>query len=417
MSEATTRLADAGWLERRPLAELLAVLDRDGEEARIAGGAVRDALLGATISDLDLAATATPDEVTRRAEAAGWKVSPTGIGHGTVTVVISGEPFEVTTLRRDVETNGRRAVVGFSRDWAEDAARRDLTINGLYLSRDGVVHDHVGGLRDLEARRVRFIGDARARIREDYLRTLRFFRFHARFAEGAPDREGFAAAVAEREGLRRLSAERVRAELMKLLVARRAPKTVLAMAGAGLFAPLVGGVPRPSRLARFALLDAAAPDPLLRLAALFQATAEDAERLKERLRLSNAEGARLAAIGDMTPGLDPAKGEGDARAALYRLGSRAFRDRALLAWADAGAGPEDEVWAALAALPDCWTAPKLPVAAADLMARGLTPGPEIGRRLKAIEERWLAEGLPTGRSEIEALIDDAMRSSSGERAG
>ncbi|MFD1333954.1 CCA tRNA nucleotidyltransferase, partial [Methylopila musalis] len=177
---------------------------------------VRDALLGARPGDMDIATTALPDEVIRRAEAAGWKTAPTGIEHGTVTVVARGEPFEVTTLRRDVSTDGRRATVAFTRDWAEDAARRDLTINGLYLDRSGVAHDHVGGLADLAARRVRFIGDPHARIREDYLRILRFFRFHARFAEGAPDPAGLAAATAERDGLARLSRERVRAELLKL---------------------------------------------------------------------------------------------------------------------------------------------------------------------------------------------------------
>jgi len=374
---------------------------------------VRDALIGAPIGDVDVATTATPQETMRRAEAAGWKVAPTGLAHGTVTVVIEGKPFEVTTLRRDVETDGRRAVVAFTRDWAEDAGRRDLTINGLYATRDGVVHDHVGGLADLAARRVRFIGDARERIREDYLRTLRFFRFHARFAEGPPDPEGFAAAIAEREGLRTLSAERVRAELLKLLVAERAPETVAAMAGAGLFARLVGGVPRPSRLARLAVLDAERPDALLRLAALFQVTSEDAESLKARLRLSNAEAARLAAIGDMTPRFGPLD-EAAVKRALYRLGPQAFRDRARLGRVDAG---DQEGWAGLEALPDRWRAPKFPVTAADLMARGVAAGPELGLRLKAIEARWIEAGLPTGREEIEALIDEALPSSRPQRSG
>lgn len=406
MSEAVARLDRVPWLRARPLSDLLAVLDADGEEARIAGGAVRDAVLGVPIGDVDVATTALPAETIRRAEAAGWKVAPTGLAHGTVTVVVEGRPFEVTSLRRDVETDGRRAVVAFSRDWAEDAARRDLTINGLYLSRDGVVHDHVGGLADIARRRVRFIGDARARIREDFLRTLRFFRFHARFAEGPPDEEGFSAAIAERAGLATLSAERVRAELLKLLVAARAPETVAEMAGAGLFEPLVGGVPRPSRLGRLATIDAEAPDAVLRLAGLFQVTAEDAERLKIRLRLSKAEAARLAAIGDMTPRLHPAMGEGAAKAALYRLGPQAFRDRARLGWADAGA---EDGWAELAALPERWRAPKFPVSAADLMALGVEAGPEIGRRLKALKARWLAEGLPTGRAEIDALIEPSSR--------
>ena len=403
MSAASVRSVDFGWLNRRPLSDLLAVLDADGEEARVNGGAVRDALLGLAPGDVDVATTATPDEVTRRVEAAGWKAVPTGVAHGTVTVVIEGRPFEVTTLRRDVSTDGRRAVVAFTRDWAEDARRRDLTINGLFLDRAGEVHDHVGGRADLEAGRVRFIGSARDRIREDFLRTLRFFRFHARFGTGEPDVEGFSAAVAEREGLRKLSGERVRAELMKLLVAPRAAETVRAMAGAGLLGPLVGGVPRPSRLARLAALDGAAPDPLLRLAALFHFVREDAERLKTRLRMSNAEARRLEGIGDMTPAPRPGS-EDAARAVLYRLGPQTFRDRTRLAWADARASADDAAWRELVALPDRWTAPKPPVSAADLMARGVEPGPALGAALKAFERDWIAAGFLMAEKEVEALM-------------
>lgn len=408
MTGATTRLADASWLERPPLARLLAVLDADEEEARVNGGAVRDALLGLKIGEVDIATTALPEEVTRRAEAAGWKVAPTGIDHGTVTVIVEGKPFEVTTLRQDVATDGRRAVVAFTRDWAEDARRRDLTINGLYLDRGGLVHDTVGGLADLQARRVRFIGSARERIREDFLRTLRFFRFHARFAEGEPDREGFAAAIAEREGLRRLSGERVRAELLKLLVARRAPETVAVMAGAGLFAPLLGGAPRPSRLKRLCALDSGAPDGLLRLCALTQFVSEDAERLRTRLKLSNAESARLDAIGDLTPRPDPAAGEQAAKAALYRQGASAFHDRVRLAWADAGASPDDPAWRDLLALPERWMTPAFPVTAGELMARGVPKGPRLGRTLRAVEAAWIAAGFPRDRPEIDALVERAL---------
>lgn len=399
---------DLGWLKRPPLADLLAALDRDGEEARVNGGAVRDALLGIAPGDVDIATTASPEEVTARARKAGWKTVPTGVAHGTVTVVVSGVPFEVTTLRRDVETDGRRATVAFTRDWAEDARRRDLTINGLFLDRQGGVHDHVGGLEDLEARRVRFIGSARERIREDFLRTLRFFRFHARFAEGPIDDEGFSAAIAERSGLAGLSAERVRAEFLKLLVAPRAVETVAAMAGAGLLAPLIGGVTRLSGLSRFAALDADAPDALLRLAALNQFASEDAERLRARLRLSRAESARLAAIGDGAPAPDPAMGEAAAKRLLYRLGPAAFRDRALLAWAGSGAGRDDVDWSALTALPKRWRIPILPVRAGDLQARGLEPGPELGRALRAIEERWISDGFPTDPAAIERLTAGAL---------
>ncbi|GLK78509.1 CCA tRNA nucleotidyltransferase [Methylopila turkensis] len=400
---ATARI-DAPWLAKRPLSDLLAVLDSDGEEARIAGGAVRDAALGLPRGDVDIATTATPDEVVRRASAAGWKTAPTGLDHGTVTVIARGHPFEVTTLRRDVATDGRRATVAFTRDWAEDAARRDLTMNGLYLDRAGHVHDHVGGLDDLRAGRARFIGDPDERIREDYLRILRFFRFHARFARGPIDAAGFHAAIANRAGLRRLSRERVRAELLKLLVAPDAPATVRVMAEAGLLGLVLGGVARLVRFERLAALDAGG-DALLRLAALGLFVAEDAERLQERLRLSKAEARRLAAIGDARPPLAPAMGEAAARVALYRLGAPAFRDRATLARAEAGAGEGDAGWAELLALPERWPPPAPPFAAKDFLARGVSAGPALGQALKAAEEAWIAAGFPAGADEVSALLD------------
>ena len=230
------------WLKEKPLADLLAVLDRDGEEARVVGGAVRNALLGLPHGDIDIATTARPAEVTRRAQAAGFKAVPTGFDHGTVTVVIEGRPFEVTTLREDVETFGRHATVKFGRDWKRDAQRRDFTMNGLSLSPDGEVHDDVGGVADLKARRVRFIGDAATRIAEDYLRILRFFRFHAYYGEGHPDAEGLHAVIAARAGLEQLSRERVRMELMKLLLAPHAVPVLAVMAEAGLLGSVLAGV-------------------------------------------------------------------------------------------------------------------------------------------------------------------------------
>ena len=225
---------DGAWLREGPLPRLLDVLDRDGEEARVVGGAVRNALLGEPVGDIDVATTAVPEEVMRRAEAAGFKPVPTGIEHGTVTVVIDGTPFEVTTLREDVETFGRHARVAFGRDWRRDAERRDFTMNALYAARDGTIHDHVGGLADLEERRVRFIGDPARRIAEDYLRILRFFRFHAAYGHGGqPDADGLAACIAARAGLETLSRERVRMEMLKLLVAPHAVPALAAMSGGG----------------------------------------------------------------------------------------------------------------------------------------------------------------------------------------
>src|SRR5260221_13049414 len=233
MSEARV-LHDAPWLKSGPAARVLQLLNSNGEEARVIGGAVRNALLKIPTCDIDIATTALPDEVIRRAKSAGIKSVPTGIDHGTVTLVVDSQPFEVTTLREDTETFGRKANVAFGRDWVRDAERRDFTINALSVDADGVVHDHVGGLADIAAKRVRFIGDAGQRIAEDYLRILRFFRIHAAYGAGEPDRAGYLACIGGRMGLANLSAERVRMEMLKLLVADAAEGAVAAMADAGL---------------------------------------------------------------------------------------------------------------------------------------------------------------------------------------
>ena len=264
-------LADADWLREKPLARLLSVLDCDGEEARVVGGAVRNALLGEPIGDIDIATTALPAEVIRRATAAGFKPIPTGIEHGTITVVATGRPFEVTTLRQDVETFGRHANVNFGRDWKADAERRDFTINALSLSADGRVHDYVDGIKDLSARRVRFIGDPAKRIAEDYLRILRFFRFHAAYGHGALDPQGVHACILARAGLDLLSRERVRMELVKLLVAPRAVATLAIMSETGILLAVLGGIPHLASFANLAKLEAACgvpADPVRRLGAL-----------------------------------------------------------------------------------------------------------------------------------------------------
>src|SRR6202045_4941698 len=235
-------LGDAPWLNSGPTARVLELLNGDGEEARVVGGAVRNALLKIPIGDVDIATTALPAEVIRRAKAAGIKSVPTGIEHGTVTLVVDAQPFEITTLREDTETFGRKAKVAFGRDWVRDAERRDFTINGLSVDAAGYVHDHVGGLDDIAARRVRFIGDPNSRIAEDYLRVLRFFRIHASYGAGEPDRAGYLACVAARAGLATLSAERVRMEMMKLMIADGAAGATIAMADGGLLQTILGGV-------------------------------------------------------------------------------------------------------------------------------------------------------------------------------
>src|SRR5712672_3341554 len=235
-------LDDAPWFKSGPAVRVLEMLNGNGEEARVVGGAVRNTLMKIPTGDIDIATSAPPDEVIRRAAAAGIKSVPTGIAHGTVTLVVDAQPFEVTTLREDTETFGRKAKVAFGRDWVRDAERRDFTINGLSVSADGTVHDHVGGLDDIAARRVRFIGDPAQRIAEDYLRILRFFRIHAAFGTGQPDRAGYLACIGARAGLATLSAERVRMEMLKLMVADGAAGAVAAMVDGGLLLPIFGGV-------------------------------------------------------------------------------------------------------------------------------------------------------------------------------
>ena len=402
---------DALWLTDKPLAHLLSVLDRDGEEARVVGGAVRNTLLALPHGDIDVATTALPQEVTRRAEAAGFKAVPTGFDHGTVTVVIEGRPFEVTTLREDVETFGRHATVKFGRDWKRDAERRDFTMNALSLSADATVHDYVGGLTDLRAHHVRFIGDAATRIREDYLRILRFFRFHAYYGEGHPDADGLHAAILMRGGLEQLSRERVRMELMKLMVAPHAVPALAVMAEAGLLGPVLGGVPHLASFANMGKVEAAcglSPDATRRLGAVAVWIAEDAERLWQRLRLSNAEHERLAAMGDTWWRVSPAMGEAAARRLIYSLGPDYFTERALLAWTRSDASPHDKEWRDLATLPERWSAPVFPLKAADFIARGVEKGPSLGAALARAEETWIGRGFPLDRKALNEIVNDAL---------
>jgi tRNA nucleotidyltransferase/poly(A) polymerase len=404
-------LQNARWLQEGALPRLLDVLSRDGEEARVIGGAVRNALMGLSPGDTDIATTAPPDEVIRRAAAAGFKPVPTGVEHGTVTVVAEGRPFEVTTLRIDVETFGRKATVRFGRDWKADAQRRDFTMNALSVSADGVIHDYVGGLADLEARRVRFIGDPAVRIAEDYLRIMRFFRFHAAYGEGPPDAAGLHACIAGRDGLDQLSRERVRSELMKLLVVEGAVSVLTVMADAGLLGRLLGGVPLVADTGRMVELEKTlglAADPIRRLAALTVFIIEDAERLMQRLRLANVEYERLASMGQVWSRRIGPAGDALARHWLYRLGPEHFLDRVLLAWARAGTSPGDAEWRTLATLPQRWTAPAFPLKAADFMQRGIEKGPALGAAIRAAEEAWIAADFPLDAETVERILTNTV---------
>ncbi|UQR65576.1 CCA tRNA nucleotidyltransferase [Bradyrhizobium sp. C-145] len=402
-------LAHAPWLTAGGTARVLQLLGADGEEARVVGGAVRNALLGLKPGDIDIATTALPDEVMRRAKAAGIKSVPTGIDHGTVTLVIDGHPYEVTTLREDTETFGRKAKVAFGRDWVKDAERRDFTMNGLSVDADGVVHDYVGGIADARARRVRFIGDPGQRIAEDYLRILRFFRIHAAFGAGEPDRDGCLACIRGRAGLASLSAERVRMEMLKLLVAGGASAAALAMAEGGLLQALTGGVVYTGPLSAMIAIERELGLPAnatRRLAALTVAVTEDAKRIATRLRLSNSETKALDSMGHRWWRL-ATKDEADARRLLYRLGAECYHDRVLLAWARAGGDIGSSRWRALAELPQRWTAPKFPLKAADFIARGMAEGPSLGHVLTLAEDAWLAADFPLEQAALASIADQA----------
>jgi poly(A) polymerase len=379
------RLPDAPWLERADLAALVDALGPGN--ARYVGGAVRDTLLGIAVKDVDVATPLLPETVIERLGAAGIRTVPTGIEHGTVTAILPLGPVEITTLRRDVSTDGRRATVAFSHDWREDAARRDFTINALYAdpaSRE--IADFFGGLDDLKARRVRFIGDARQRIREDHLRILRYFRFQARFGSQPPDEDSENACRELAATLKGLSRERVGMETMNLLALPDPAPTVARMAELGVLAVILPEAD-PQTLAalvRHELSQAHAPDPLRRLAALLPADPALAAQVASRFRLSGAQKKRLvtAAGRDGLPD--------DPRALAYRLGRDEALDRLLIAGADARAL-------------EGWEIPQLPLKGGEIVASGVAAGPEVARILQAVEARWIEEGFPD-RARVEALL-------------
>ena len=394
---------------------VLAALTARGAMVRFVGGCVRDAVLERTVKDVDLATPDEPETVMSLLKAAGIRAVPTGLKHGTVTAVIGRAQFEITTLRRDVETHGRHATVAFTDDWADDAARRDFTINALYCDPDGTLYDPFGGLEDLRAGRVRFVGDARKRIEEDVLRLLRFFRFHAHHGRPPPDADALAACREMAPALHRLSGERVRAELLRLLIAPR-PEDVLAlMQETGVLERVLPEVAGADALPELCAVEAPEADGLRRLALLLrrgQGQGESggggggaAEAVAKRLRMSNAEKRRLAAM--VEPAVAVAAGL-DVRArrrALYRVGSASFGDLVYLAWAEALArAPEDRVALARAhgAMIETareWQSPRLPVRGADVVALGVERGPAVSRLLAAVEEWWEAGDYRASRSE------------------
>jgi poly(A) polymerase len=396
------------------LATLFAALEKTGGETRVVGGAVRDALFGLAPHEVDLATTALPEAVLKAARVAGLKGVPTGIEHGTVTIVVAGTPYEVTTLREDVETDGRYAVVRFGGDFEQDARRRDFTVNALSLGPDGTLYDYTGGVADLEAKRIRFIGDAATRIREDYLRVLRFFRFNASHGEGAFDRDGLHESIIARDNLARLSRERIRAEIVKLLPARRAPEIMRAMSQAGIIEVLLGmGFPaRLERLAAFETAQGKTGDAVLRLAAFSVLLPEDADRLRAHLRLSNEEHARLAAAARalaLLHGRETPPPVSHLREMLFLCGARAAADALALAFAESGASPDDPEWLHAARYLDDTPAPEFPIKGADLIALGLKPGRDLGAALKSMQANWIRAGFPRDPAVLQKMLEDAAR--------
>jgi poly(A) polymerase len=391
------KLPDALWRHRTGMDDLVRVLDAARGQTRYVGGCVRDTLLGLPVADLDFATRLVPEEVMKRLRRANIRAVPTGLAHGTVTAVLPDGHVEITTLRRDVSTDGRRATVAYTDDWREDAARRDFTINALSADPiTGEVHDYFDGAADLRARRVRFIGDPFVRIAEDHLRILRFFRFHARFGAAEPDADALEACTARANDLMALSRERIADELLKLLGLPEPGPTLALMVSRNILAPVLpeidsSGVERLARLcARESALDVPA-EPLRRLAALLPADPDVAASVGARLRLSNKATKRLVSAAS------PEGPTGDSRALAYRVGAAEAVDRLLLREEDMSA-----LAAALSMLRG-WERPRLAVSGGDIVAMGVEAGPLVAATMQAIEKEWVEAGFPADRNVQRAI--------------
>ena len=396
------------WLTSPTTRAVMDALEAAGgaDCARFVGGCVRDALLRLAVKDIDIATTLTPDETLAALKSAGLRAIPTGVEHGTVTAIADRRPFEITTLRRDVETDGRRAVVAFNRDWAEDAARRDFRLNALYADREGEVSDPTGGgLADLAAGRIAFVGDPRTRIREDALRIPRYFRFLARFGRGKPDRAALAACAELKSLVRSLSGERVTKELFGLLAAEDPGAAARLMASTGVLGELLPEAHGLERLGRLIAIDGEhffEPDPLLRLASLLPDEAS-AARVSARLKLSSADRDRLAAALGSEPPLKSWMSPREVRRAVWRLGAPTFRDRVRLGWAASDRPAAAIQWRALLPLSN-WSPPAFPLTGDDALAAGVPSGPLVGEVLREVEAWWVDADFPADRlSAIERL--------------
>jgi len=386
-----------------PTQAVIAALEARGYAgcARFVGGCVRNTLLGQPVDDVDIATTLTPDQVTEALEAAGLKALPTGVDHGTVTAISEGRPYEITTLRRDVATDGRRAVVAFTQSWEEDAVRRDFRLNALYADGEGRVYDPTGlGLKDLREGRIVFVGDAMTRIREDYLRILRYFRFHAWYGKGEPDNDALAASKALKGMLSGRAAERTQKELLKLLAAEDPRGALRLMAATSVLSavlPQVKALTRFENLVEIETGQMFENDPELRLAALIPDDARVAQEMAERLRLSNALKDRLVAAAGKEPRLVSWMSPREARRAVYRVGARTFADRIRLAWAASDRPSTAMQWRALLALAGTWTPPPFPLTGEEVIAAGAPRGPVVGQVMREVEDWWVDQDFPDDR--------------------
>ena len=389
-------------LQTAGLCAVFDAISNFGGEARMVGGCVRNALLGEAIHDIDLATNLTPAQVAKAAGDAGLRSVATGIEHGTVTIISDGTGFEVTTLRHDIETDGRKARVKYTDDWSADAARRDFTLNALYCSGNGVVLDPLGGFADLETRTIRFVGDPDARIREDYLRILRFFRFLSQYGSGEVDTDGLAACARLKDGLQQLSRERIGQEFHKLLDGARASEVAALMNEAGvsqtLFELDLSNNLLASVKTRARTLGVAADYTTLLTAAL----PLSAGKLTSLLRLSNNQARRLNELQSATAP-SPALRDIERKVVLYRMGAETWSRAVLLAWSSLGFG-EDEEWMHLFKLPDMWQLPVFPLTGSDVLAAGVEPGPQVGKTLRMLEDWWMADGFKADRDELLARI-------------
>jgi tRNA nucleotidyltransferase/poly(A) polymerase len=411
MTAVPASLVDADWLTHPSVRAVFAALDVEGDESRVVGGAIRNALMQRPVGDIDFATTAVPDVVAARAGQAGIKVVPTGVEHGTLTLVAQGRAFEVTTLRQDIATDGRHAIVRFGRDWTADAERRDFTVNALSVDASGNIHDPLGGYADILAKRIRFIGDPDRRIAEDHLRILRLFRFHAEYGEGDVDRAGLLAAIRGRRGLALLSAERIGQEMRRLVVARRALDSATAMQDAGILPLVLAGIGYLGPFSRLIAFEAAAgleASLTCRLAALGTRITEDVARIAMRLRLPNALRDRMDAALAAVRRLRLPIGGPASRALLYRLGRDAWSDAVALAVAWGAAPPEDNGVAELWHLPERWQPPVFPLSGRDVLAGGGLRGPAVGAMLKELEGWWIGHDFAADEAALRARLQQMM---------